>query len=141
MKNKKVILDTNLWISFLISRKLSEIDNLIDSQKITLLFSTESMEEFLTVAKRTKFAKYFSDNDLLELITKFDSFGKLILVKSQINACRDLKDNVLLNLAVDGKADFLVTGDLDLLVLEKLSNTTICTWNDFHLHIKSKTHK
>jgi len=61
MRIKKVIFDTNLWISFLISRKLKEIDNLLDDGTIKLIFSIESVEEFLTVAKRPKFEKYFPD--------------------------------------------------------------------------------
>ncbi len=131
MRSKKVILDTNLWISFLISRKLNVIDNLIDSKKIVLIFSNELIEEFLTVAKRPKFSKYFSDSDLSNILRTFDLYGRLIDVKSQIVECRDYKDNFLLNLAVDSKADYLVTGDSDLLVIKEISKTKICTWNEF----------
>ncbi len=38
MKNKKIILDTNLWISFLISNKLEQIDSLIENKKLILIF-------------------------------------------------------------------------------------------------------
>ncbi len=131
MRSKKVILDTILWISFLISRKLNVIDNLIDSKKIVLIFSNELIEEFLTVAKRPKFSKYFSDSDLSYLLRKFDLYGRLIDVKSHIVECRDYKDNFRLNLAVDSKADYLVTGDSDLLVIKEILKTKICTWNEF----------
>ena len=43
----------------------------------------------------------------------------------------DPKDNFLLNLAVDSKADFLLTGDKDLLVLGKVGDTKIMTISDF----------
>jgi uncharacterized protein len=131
MRSKKVILDTNLWISFLITKKYTAIDDLIDSGKIILLFSDESIEEFLTVTKRSKFTKYFSDSDLKELLSLFDKYGKLIKIKSQLSACRDTKDNFWLNLAVDGKAHFLITGDSDLLDLKQIKNTIICTWSEF----------
>ena len=52
-------------------------------------------------------------------------------MESKINECRDPKDNFLLSLSVDGKADFLVTGDSDLLVLEKIEKTKIVSWTEF----------
>jgi hypothetical protein len=131
MAAKRVILDTNLLISFLISQKLDAIDNLLLQGKLTLLFSNELIEEFITVASRTKFKKYFSNEDIRKLLTFFDSYGKLISISSSITICRDYKDNFLLNLAIDGKADFLVTGDDDLLCLGKIENTPIVTFNQF----------
>jgi uncharacterized protein len=130
-KCRRVILDTNLWISFLISNSFNDIDNLIDSGKIVLIFSQESIEEFLLVAKRPKFKKYFTDLDIKELLLRFDLFGELVKVDAQIFDCRDFKDNFLLNLAFDSKADFLVTGDSDLLILKKIKKTRICTWIEF----------
>ena len=55
MKNKKIILDTNLWISFLISKKFNQLDQLIEDKKITLVFSDELIEEFIDVVSRPKF--------------------------------------------------------------------------------------
>jgi len=136
MRSKRVILDTNLWISFLISKDLSEIDELIHDGKIKLIFSNELIEEFITVAKRPKFTKYFTDADLTELLRLFDNYGKLIKVKIKITESRDIKDNFLLSLAVESKADFLVTGDSDLLILKKIKKTKIVTWNDFTKEIK-----
>lgn len=68
MKSKGVILDTNLLISFLISRKLNQIDGLIKSYNITLIFSNELLEEFLDVVNRHKFQKYFSKEDVKKTI-------------------------------------------------------------------------
>jgi len=136
MRSKKVILDTNLWISFLITKNLSEIDELILDRKIKLLFSNELLEEFLTVAKRPKFTKYFTNEDLKEILRLFDYYGKLIKVKTKISESRDKNDNFLLSLAVDGKADFLVTGDSDLLILKKIKKTKIVSWSNFLIDIK-----
>ncbi|WP_209444223.1 putative toxin-antitoxin system toxin component, PIN family [Pedobacter borealis] len=58
-------------------------------------------------------------------------YGKFIVVKSKIEICRDAKDNFLLSLAVDGKADFLLTGDQDLLMIEKIGKTNIKTISSF----------
>jgi len=62
MKTKKVIIDTNLWISFLITRNFYELDKLIENKGIQLVFSQELIEEFISVAKRPKLSKYFPLN-------------------------------------------------------------------------------
>jgi putative PIN family toxin of toxin-antitoxin system len=77
-----------------------------------------------------------SNEDIRKLLTFFDSYGKLISISSTITICRDFKDNFLLNLAVDGKADFLVTGDDDLLCLGKIENIPIVTFNQLTSKIK-----
>ena len=136
MRSKKVILDTNLWISFLISRKFDFIDDLLIEGKIKLIFSRELIEEFLAVAKRPKFEKYFSDDKVSDLLRFFDKYGKLIEVSSKIMECRDLKDNFLLNLAADSKADYLITGDSDLLVIKKIKKTKIISRTDFIKELK-----
>jgi uncharacterized protein len=136
MRSKKVILDTNLWISFLISRKLDFLDDLVISGKIQLIFSRELIEEFITVAQRPKFEKYFSNENIKDLLKFFDSYGKLINVKSSVEECRDYKDNFLLNLAIDSNANYLVTGDDDLLTIKKINKTKIITWADFLVDFK-----
>ena len=50
---------------------------------------------------------------------------KLPAVTSEINICRDKKDNFLLSLCVDSQADYLLTGDEDLLVIKKIKKTSI----------------
>ncbi|SHE88374.1 hypothetical protein SAMN05444278_107102 [Psychroflexus salarius] len=134
MRSKKIILDTNLWISFLISKKFNSIDKLIENNKITLIFSDELISEFVEVVNRPKFKKYFSKNDIEKILDYFDQYGKLVKVKSDIKICRDEKDNFLLNLSIDSKADYLITGDNDLLVLKKIERTKIMNFTDFLEH-------
>ena len=131
MKSKRVIIDTNLWISFLISNKLNELDSLIDTGVIKLIFSNELIEEFLEVTNRPKFKKYFKKADVDALLNQIQNQGELIKVKSNLNICRDEKDDFLLNLSIDSKADYLVTGDNDLLILGKIKKTNITSWSDF----------
>ncbi|CAM3467538.1 hypothetical protein AEQU2_02552 [Aequorivita lipolytica] len=50
MKKKKVVIDTNLWISFLISKNSFVIEYLLLSNKIEVLFSNSLLEEFITVS-------------------------------------------------------------------------------------------
>jgi uncharacterized protein len=136
MKSKKVILDTNLWISFLISKKYNAIDSLINNADIVLIFSEESLEEFVTVVRRPKISKYIPESAIDEILSLFHKYGKLIKVVSGNSSCRDQKDNFLLNLAIDSNADYLVTGDADLLTLKRTKDTRIITWNNFIKELK-----
>jgi uncharacterized protein len=131
MKNKRVVIDTNIWISFLISKNFKGLDSLITSGQITLLFSTELIEEFFEVANRPKFKSYFRKRDLESLLAQLENIGELISVTTKTNTCRDSKDNFLLSLSKDGKADFLLTGDEDLLELKNFGSTRIIRWSEF----------
>ena len=127
----RLILDTNLWISFLISSKYDKLDELLFNQKCKLLFSEELLEEFVAVSNRPKLKKYISKDELEDLLETIDQVAEFVKVTSEISECRDPKDNFLLSLAVDGKADYLLTGDKDLLVLEKIGETEIKTISEF----------
>ena len=61
------------------------------------------------------------------MLSAFEPFTDLIEVKRNVTVCRDSKDNFLLALAKDGKADYLLTGDKDLLELKKFGKTKIRT--------------
>jgi putative PIN family toxin of toxin-antitoxin system len=130
-KYLKIIIDTNLWISFLITKSYNRIDDLIIDKKIRIIFSEELLSEFIKVIQRPELAKYFTKNDLEELLELFDFYGDFIEVKSRIKQCRDPKDNFLLSLAIDSKADYLLTGDNDLLEIKEIGKTKILTITEF----------
>ena len=130
-----VIVDTNLWISFLLTKDFTKLNQLLVEDKLTLLFNKELLDEFIEVAERPKFKKYFSVAALNFLLQQISLQAKFVVTKTEINACRDPKDNFLLALAVDGNATHLITGDKDLLDLEKFGNTAIVTLSDYlHNH-------
>lgn len=121
----RVIIDTNLWISFLLTRDIATLDKLFADNSITLLFSQDLLDEFIEVARRPKFKKYFSLSDLQDLLHELSLRAEFIAVTSAVTACRDPKDNFLLSLAADGKATHLITGDKDLLELGDFEETKI----------------
>src|SRR5690606_16198913 len=120
MKRKKIVVDTNLWISFLISKNPVPIEFLLFSKKFDLLFSNHLFEELISVVARDKFQNYFHLEDIFELSQRLLAHSYFVETVSKINLSRDEKDNFLLNLAIDGKADFLISGDKDLLVLKEI---------------------
>lgn len=130
-RTDRVIIDTNLWISFLITKDLKTLDNKVKTGKIKIIFGLELIEEFLSVASRPKFKKYFLKEDVEQIIDLFDVYGEIVQVKSKIELCRDHKDDFLLSLATDSKADYLITGDKDLLDLKTIGKTKIVTMTDY----------
>lgn len=131
MEKIRVIIDTNLWISYLITNQYQQLDPLITSEKCILLFSEALMSEFLEVAGRPKLSKYFAENDLEILIGTIKDFSLFINVTSKVKFLKDAKDDFLLSLAVDGKADFLITGDKELLKVGKYAGTRILSMTEF----------
>ena len=126
-KVERIIIDTNLWISFLIKKDFRQLDARIQKGNTKLIFSVDSMDEFLSVTDRPKFKKYFRKEDLEQLIEFFDVYGEIIAVRSTVYICRDPKDNFLLSLCKASKAKYLITGDSDLLVLKQFDETKILT--------------
>lgn len=132
-KGHKIIIDTNLWISFLLTKQYAFLDALLNKRKVKLIFSDELLAEFFEVVQRPKLSKYFQNKDLEQLIELINLYAEFYTVKSTVDFCRDEKDNFLLALAKESNADFLITGDKDLLVIKKFENTEIVTIVEYRL--------
>jgi putative PIN family toxin of toxin-antitoxin system len=130
-KIKRVIIDTNLWISFLITNNLNILSELFLFERFQIIFSDELFNEFLDVARRPKFKKYFDEKSVQLLIENISKKLEFIEVASAISICRDLKDNFILALSIDGNADYIVTGDKDLLSLNGFKGKKIISINEF----------
>jgi putative PIN family toxin of toxin-antitoxin system len=127
----KLIIDTNLWISFLIRKDYSKLSSLLLSEQVVLIFSAELLQEFLNVSQRPKLQKYFSQTDISLLTKLIDTYAEFVTVTTNVLICRDEKDNFLLSLAIDSNANYLLTGDNDLLELRSIEQTSILTITDF----------
>jgi putative PIN family toxin of toxin-antitoxin system len=130
-KKSRIVIDTNIWISFLLTKDFSAFDKIISTPGLILLFDSKLLEEFIDVAKRPKFSRYFSTPDLEELLSQMSEHEEFISVTSSTTICRDPKDNFLLSLSKDGKASHLITGDKDLLDLKRFGRTKIITLKKF----------
>ncbi len=129
----KVIVDVNIWISFLIGRKLQRIFDVLIKPQIRLVFSKELLDELYDVSQRPKFKKYFSSSDkVTELLEFLPLIGEMVVLPDMImKRCRDCKDDYLLELAKVSNADFLVTGDKDLLIIKTIGDCQIVTAREF----------
>lgn len=127
----RLIIDTNIWISFLISDKYQKLDKVLSHPKTSILFSIELLEEINRVATFPKLKKYFSLNAVEEMLLSLEDYVELVKVKSKVEICRDPADNFLLALSKDGEANFLITGYQDLLDLETFGITKIISLTNF----------
>jgi len=80
---------------------------------------------------RPKFYRFFNEEHIQLALEIIEMNGLFVSTNSLVNDCRDAKDNYLLSLAIDGNAGYLLTGDKDLLVLNKIGNTYIKTISEF----------
>jgi putative PIN family toxin of toxin-antitoxin system len=137
VKKNRVIFDTNIWISFLIGKKLSNIKQYIIDGQITIIICSQLFEEIIEVTKREKLRKYFPENEVKELIILLETIAEIIEIESIHFSNRDSKDNFLLDLIDFSKADFLVTGDKDLLIQNPFKTAKIVSPSEFEKEINN----
>jgi hypothetical protein len=130
-RETRILVDTNIFISFLIGRRLKGLESNLAQFKSRLIFSEQIIQEIKIVTQRPKLAKYFPKNEIEELIELIYSIGDNIMISDEPDICRDPKDNFLLEVADKGKADYLVTGDDDLLILKNYKHTKIISYKEY----------
>ena len=134
MSEHRFVIDNNILVSRLLA------PNSIPSQAVrvaikkgNLLISAETLRELSVVLGRQKFDKYVSRENRQEFIQRLGVIAELVWVETRITICRDPKDNKFLELAIDGKAQIIITGDRDLLILDPFENIKVLTPRDFLL--------
>jgi putative PIN family toxin of toxin-antitoxin system len=125
MNKLRCVIDTNTLISSILI-EVSVPNLALQKARNTgiLLFSNATFEELSQVIYRSKFDRYISVKIRAEFIVKLREDLELVSIQECINACRDPKDNKFLEVAVNGNADCLITGDQDLLILNPFRKIT-----------------
>lgn len=129
----KVIIDTNLWISFLIGHQAQLVRRMLTDVRFDVYVCPRLIEEIRDVASRDKIRKYINQTDLEDLLTIIHAFCKFADIKVEVapSAIRDPKDLYLLALADTIGADYIVSGDADLTDLNQHGQTMILKLADF----------
>lgn len=96
-----------------------------------LLMSIEVAAELTDVMRREKFDRYLSRLRRDELVASTIRDSRFIETSTTVADCRDPDDNKLLELAIDGNAAMIVSGDADLLALNPFQNIAIVTPREF----------
>ena len=132
MVKLRFVIDTNVLVSGILIFQSSSDRAYKKARSIgTILLSESSFQELEEILQRPKFDKYVSLESRNQFITRFKLESEQITITEKINICRDPKDNKFLELAVNGNADFIITGDQDLLVLNPFREIQIITVYEF----------
>jgi putative PIN family toxin of toxin-antitoxin system len=124
-------------ISSLIKNWWRQFADAIEGDRLILVSSPASVEEFAAVVRRPAFAKLFSPEDV-EGLSSLLRRAELFEPSNVPRICRDPSDDYLLALASSADADALVTRDEDLLVLRRLGRTEIIHVAEFLQRISRK---
>lgn len=128
----RVVFDTNTVVSAAFSdTTISNVAFKKAIEKCQILVSESSINELKEVLFRSKFDKYLSFEKRQNFLIRYLAIAEFIETKSVITDCRDSKDNKFLELGIDGKANVIVTGDNDLLILNPYKNIEILSSSKF----------
>lgn len=128
----RFVLDTNIIISALLfqeSKPARAFHTAIKTGEI--LYSSSTLAELKDVLWRDKFDPYITQKERDKFLSSFLLTATPIEINETITACRDPKDNKFLELAVSGQANFIITGDDDLLILNPFQEIQIITPANF----------
>ena len=130
---KKVIIDTNLWISFLLGHQVQFVRRVLTDMRFEVYVCARLIEEIRDVASRDKICKHLGSNDLDDLLAILNAFCQFVVIESEVSptAVRDPKDLYLLALADTIGADYIVSGDADLTDLGQYHKVRIIKLADF----------
>jgi putative PIN family toxin of toxin-antitoxin system len=126
----KVVFDTNIFISALVipnSKAEQAIIKIIEGND-TLLLSKEIMGEILSVLS----IKFHRDREAISHVAFYLSdLARMIKPTRKIRLFKDDPDNRILECAVSGRADVIVTGDKEILKLGEYEGITIISLKDY----------
>lgn len=127
----KILFDTNLWISFMIGKRLSTLADVLYRSDVEVYVSEQLLNEIRTVIARPKFDR------LIPTETRYNFFEMVynICHMTNINVeavtpIRDIKDIYLLSMAESVPVDYIVSGDKDLTDLREHAGIPILKYSE-----------
>lgn len=124
----RFVFDTNVLVSALLFPK-SSAGLAVEKGFLrgTILVSADVLEELSRVLDKKRFDKYLPISMRQAFFLQYETLAEFIDVTETIPLCRDSSDDKFIALAITGKADVIITGDTDLLVLHPFKNIRIIT--------------
>ncbi|MDR2839984.1 MAG: putative toxin-antitoxin system toxin component, PIN family [Paludibacter sp.] len=127
-----IIVDTNLWVSFLIGKRLKELKKLLNDKNLHIFVCNQLLDELKDVTSRKKIQKYVGITDIIDTFDLINNFCQYVVIQQNAqSSVRDINDLYLLSLADTVKAEYLITGDKDLLTLHSHNQTKIVSFTEF----------
>lgn len=131
----RVVIDANVLVSAVIRPQGGAAQVLLHlrMRHFDLLASRATFDEFVTTIFRPRLrVKYGLTDDVLQPVLKLIFLRSTVLLpENKVAACRDARDDIYLEIAIAGSADYIVTGDKDLLVLHPFRGIPIVTPAEF----------
>ena len=127
----KIVIDTNVLISAAFFGGVpKEVIDLVTKKNVSAYMNEEILTEYnVTVSKVARKSKRHIDQNLFE---EFIKSVNVIESVASVNVCRDSTDNKFIACAVDAKAIYVVSGDKDLLTVERYDDVEIITAKEFY---------
>ena len=113
----RAVVDTNVLLSALVGRHTSALLPALIGRRFQPVTSPPLIEELLTVLNRPRWIRLVPPRDVSDLLAALHEVALIVTPTHHVRVCRDPDDNAVLDCALAGGADCIVTGDRDLLVL------------------------
>src|SRR5207253_90169 len=128
----RTVIDTNVAVSAaLLPRSVPRRAFDAAASHGRVLISEETIAELEEALRRPKFDKYVRELKRLEFLAALVRDAELVEIAELVRECRDPTDDKFLELAINGKASHIVSGDPDLLALNPFRGIAIVTPKDF----------
>jgi len=129
---ERIVIDTNVLVSAALSKHSTPRKVLSTVlERHSLLVSEETLAELEEVFNRPKLNRYSRIEDRINLLRALINKAIIVPINSHIIDCPDPKDNKFLELAVDGKGTYIVSGDGDLLDMNPYMGIRIISAAEF----------
>jgi len=107
-----------------------------DRERFNYITSKHLLDELQGVLSDPTKPFGLNDHEIDKIINEIRTFAEIIVPTSHIEVCRDPDDNRVLECAIDGEVDYIITGDKDILVLDSFEGIKIITVDNFlRLHL------
>ena len=133
-KPVRIVLDTNVFVSALISRNglPGRVLEAVKQQGLTLVTSTVQLDELRTVLSRERLGPYIRPAEAEDLIRNLEAVGEVVTADlPDVEVSPDPDDNRILGTAIAGRADLIISGDKKhMLALGQVENIPIVSVAD-----------
>ena len=132
----KIVIDTNVWLSGIFwEGEASKILEKAEKKDVQIIISEDILSEIIKVLNReSKFQKYILDlrSSIEDLLRTILSISNLIETKTKLDVIKeDPKDNIILEAAIDGKVEYLISYDKHLLNMIEFRGIKIISPGEF----------
>ena len=121
----RAVIDTNIWVSALLNPHgyPAKLRKAFEEGLIEVIISEPILEEIADVLSRPRIRDKYgvTEADIRELLILIEERSEHVLVSGDINICRDMDDNLIIETALKGKAKYLVSRDDDVKMDTKIT--------------------